>query len=286
MEISSKRIKRNPGDKINIYFLGDIHEGNCNSNEKSLKEAVEIIRNDPIGYWFGMGDYIDAITHTGDKRFDPLSIAKKYNIRDLKDLPYRQAQQVFIKLSPIADKCLALLCGNHEEAYIKYNSSDVYGKFVEMFKTSAHRENKSPFKMGYDGFYRLIIHNREKHILTISFALNHGIGGAGFLPGYKVNIAHKCFKYMYADVNVMGHIHQLMHNRKPIVTVSQRNDKLNKINRYWGSSGCFLNSYVTGNNNYFEHKAGVRGESDIGMLKFKIKINANSWDGKFESIYL
>jgi len=61
---------------INIYFIGDIHEGNCNCNYSALKEAVKIIMDDPNAYWFGMGDYIEAITHTGDKSFGGVKYTK------------------------------------------------------------------------------------------------------------------------------------------------------------------------------------------------------------------
>lgn len=291
MEIGQKRIKTKINEKINIYFLGDIHEGNCNCNHEALKEAVGIIKNDENSYWIGMGDYIEAITHVGDKRFDPLSISREYNINDLKDLPFKQASRVFEYLYPIGDKCLALLVGNHEEKYTKYNSSDIYGKFVNMFKTSAHAENTPPFKIGRVGFYNigLVVNGSDSAKAVIRIALNHGVSGGGYLEGYKINNVHKLFKYMYGDINIMAHIHQLGKDKKNIVT-STNYGNLVKKGRLWGISGCFLNSYVMGNTNYFEAQAGASGESDIGMLKCSVwitkKDNRYGWDASLEEIYL
>jgi hypothetical protein len=125
-----KSLKR--GESINIYGLGDVHEGNCNHNAEAFKKAVDIIKNDPDGYWVGMGDYIDAITHDDKKRFDPVTISEKYKLRDLKDLPVKQMEFVFDVINPIQGKCIALLIGNHEEAYTKNNSNDIYKKFTNM----------------------------------------------------------------------------------------------------------------------------------------------------------
>jgi len=288
MEIGSKTLKLQAGSKLNLYYLGDPHEGNCNMDEKALCEAVKIIQNDPNGYWFCMGDMIEAITHLGDKRFDPLSIHEKYNIRDLKDLPMKQAERVFSYIKPIQNKCLAVVIGNHEEMYVKYNSSDIYDRFVNMFETSAHEEGKPPFKIGYVGFYNLHINtrnNRDTANYTIGNALNHGITSTGKLAGSGINKVHDCFNLMYSDINVMGHIHQLNEDMEIVVTTNGRNELVRK-KRFYGSSGCFLRTYVIGNTNYYESYAGKSGESDVGMLKMNIQIKADSWDGKLEKIFI
>ena len=176
MEIGRKTIEVENKKPINIYTLGDIHEGNCNVNYKALKKAVDIIKDDPNGYWFGMGDYVEAITHMGDPRFDPKAISSNYAIKDLKDLPYKQFERVHEILQPIENKCLALLLGNHEEQYIKRHSSNIYDRFVNMFSTSAHEEGKPPKKLGYVGFYEINL-KCSSNVVVVGFALNHGVGG-------------------------------------------------------------------------------------------------------------
>ena len=133
MEVITREFSVDIGDEINIYFIGDIHEGNVNHAESEFKRAIQIIKDDPNGYWIGMGDYVEAITTDDKKRFNPITIAKKYGIRDLKDLPFRQMEVVYSRFQPIEDRCLCLLLGNHEESYIKHNSSDIYDRFVKMF---------------------------------------------------------------------------------------------------------------------------------------------------------
>ena len=291
MEIGKKTIKVKNSETTNFYFIGDIHEGNCNCNHKALAEAVDIVKSDPNGYWFGMGDYIEAIIHAGDPRFDPKAISQEYAIKDLKDLPMKQAERVFNYLRPIQDKCLALIVGNHEEQYIKRHSSNIYDRFTNMFETSAHEEGKPPKKLGYIGFYEIVLQNRESKI-NIGFALNHGVGGNGYLEGYPISNVYKVFKYYCADINVMGHVHKLIEDVKHTVTI--RNGKIRRVPKIVGVSGCFLNTFIEGNPNYYELKGGIGGESDIGMLKCGIKYirkvkdgkELYSWDGKMEKIYL
>lgn len=262
MEIITREFSVECGQELNIYFLGDIHEGNVNHAGSEFRKAVNIIRDDPKGYWVGMGDYIEAITTDDKKRFNPITIAKKYGISDLKDLPYRQMEAVFSVLSPIQDKCLCLLLGNHEESYIKHNSSDIYDRFVQMF-------DNPPPKVGYVGFLKLAFKTGDRRLYSPIIALNHGDGGGGFREGYPINKLWDVFRWTDADLSVMGHVHRLMEDDKKFIGVTQHG-RLKKKRRYVGISGCFLWTYQEGNANYFEHKG--RNESDIGMLKCNIVV--------------
>lgn len=274
MEITRHDFRANRKDKYNIYFIGDIHEGNINHAEDEFKQAIKIIREDDNGWWIGMGDYIEAITFDDKKRFNPVNIAKKYGLSDLKDLPYKQMEFVYKKLKPIQDRCLALLLGNHEESYIKYNHADIYERFADMF-------HPKPPKLGYVGFIKLVF-KRGTSRQSVLIAVNHGDGGGGFREGYPINKVHDVFRWTDADINVMGHIHQLEEDDKKITGVDQFG-KLQKRRKFWGVSGCFLNTYDDGHANYFEHKG--RAEGDIGMLKAQIRVG-DRLDIKLEKIKL
>jgi len=267
MEIAKKEFKLKIGEKLNIYFLGDTHEGNCNHADTELKEAVRIILNDPGGYWIGMGDYVEAI-NSKDPRFNPVEIAEYYRLKDLKDLPKKQADYIFAKLKPIEGKCLALLIGNHEESYMRHGGFDVYDYFRNLFSTSAHNPGHAPPKLGYVGFYRIILSQPKSDAhYKVDIALNHGIGGGGYREGYPINKVHDCFRWVDAEICVMGHIHALVEDSKKIQGVNNAVN-LDKRERFYGSSGCFLWTFQEGKTNYFEHKG--KNESDMGMLKAEI----------------
>jgi len=252
-------------DFINLYFLGDIHEGNVNHAVDEFKEAVKIIREDPKGYWIGMGDYIDAVTYTDRKRFNPVTIDPIYRVKDLTDLPGLQIENFFNKVKSIKDKCICLMIGNHEETVIKYYHNDIYKKLHHLF------DNK-PAKLGYVGFLNLSFIEAKQHRFSVSVGLNHGIGGGGFREGYPVNKLHDVFRSFEADLCVMGHVHHLVEDSRKLNT-PDNNSKLKKVYRHWGCSGCFLKTYNQGSANYFE--ANGRYEPDIGMLKATISMRGD-----------
>jgi hypothetical protein len=264
MEIVTFRKKLKIGQSLNIYSLGDIHEGNCNSNHEALKKAVGIIRDDPDGYWVGMGDYIDAITHDDKKRFNPVTVSEKYKLSDLKDLPVKQMEFVFDVINSIQGKCIVLLCGNHEESYTKNNSNDIYERFTNMFASSAWGA-EPPKRLGYIGFlvYRIEGANSVIHLL------NHGNGVGGLTEGYGITKAWQMASSFDCDISWIAHIHQLVEDDKKIIGVTEKG-RINRMRKFVGVTGSFLNTYDEGHANYFEGKG--RKEGDIGMLKASITL--------------
>lgn len=262
MEIVTFRKQLKRGQSLNIYSLGDIHEGNCNHNKEALKKAVKIIQSDPDGYWIGMGDYIDAITHDDKKRFNPVTISDRYKLSDLKDLPFKQMEYVFEVINPIQSKCIALLIGNHEESYTKNNSNDVYKAFTNMFASSAWGA-VPPAKIGYVGFVVYLIEGCN----SVVHGLNHGTGVGGTTDGYAITKAWQMASPFDCDLFWTAHIHKLVEDDKKIMSVSTRG-KLQKNRKYVAVTGSFLDTYQEGNANYFEHKG--RSEGDIGMIKASI----------------
>lgn len=266
------------GDEINIFFLGDIHEGNINHDSKSLKKAVDIIYNTPNSHVIGMGDYTDAKLPSNRKHFDASTVDPSYSIADLSNLPKKQAQRFCKNVEKIKDKFICLLGGNHEFNVSKYNAYDVYEEIYNKFPNAA--------ALGYMGILKIgFIHDkgRERANYTKTIMLNHGDGGGGFREGYPLNKVHDVFRWSDCDINIMGHIHQLLADDKKHHTVTQ-SDKLLMKRRFYGASGCFLRTYVDGQNNYFEHKG--RFDSDIGMLNLKFVIKQNEPDIFLQTIKL
>lgn len=255
---------------ITFYFMGDIHEGNCNHADKEFRKSINMIAADKqCRGVFLMGDIIECIINAHDPRWNPIEIAKEYKISDLKDLPRKQADRVLKKLQPIQHLILACMCGNHEEQYIKRHSFNVYDHYCKLISSN-------PVKLGYVGFYRLLFNRSSRgasHKLDI--ALNHGKGGGGFREGYPLNKLFDVFRWTQADVNIMGHVHTLMEETQTFMSVGQ-NIKLKMNKQLYGISGCYLRTAVPGNTNYFE--ANGRPQSKIGMLRLDVWIEGKNKD--------
>lgn len=258
---------------VNFYFFGDVHEGNCNKADKLFKKAVKIIDDDPCGRWFGMGDYIEAITINDKKRFDASGIHEKYRVKDLKNLPIKQADEFLHDIEPIFDKCEGIIIGNHEATCSKYNSVDVYKHIIKEV-ARGDEDRMKQLTLGMIAIGIINLHRSKTSRISFKMYLNHGDGGTGFLYGYPLNKLMELFRYSMADVNIMGHVHQLEIGMPKFNDVKWTKSDLcvfNKIRRVFGVSGTFLETYVDGNANYFEHKG--RREGDIGMLKINVSID-------------
>jgi len=266
MEFHTLNVDVNPGEPLNLYFLGDFHEGNANSNKTALKQAVEMIKKSSETsqtYWICMGDTIDAIINSQDKRFNPSEIDKRYTLHDLKNLPKLQVDTIVKMLEPIKKQCACCLIGNHEEEYIKRHSFDIYDYFASNFPFT--------FKMGYVGILRIAMKTPSRGATSYDIAINHGDTSSGTTPGAPINKMHQITRWYDVNATVMAHTHRLKVDRQQIIKLNRLGTDLIDTHKLWGMTGCFLNTYQKGTRNYFEHKGAAA--SDIGMLHLQLKLS-------------
>jgi len=269
---------RHDKSDLNIYFLGDVHEGNSNHDAKAFAKAVDIIKKDENAVWIGMGDMIDAINHK-DPRFDPIEIAREYGLKHLKDLPSEQTRRLYDKIRPIQYKCIALLRGNHEESYIRHNAFDATAYLSELM-------DDVPI-VGYTGFVRVGLVSKKKgnRRTYLRIYVTHGVGGGGYREGYPINVIHDVSRWVEADVYVMGHIHRMSIDKQTILGVRDSGEAF-VYDRWYGTNGCFLLKARTGTRGYFEGKRGPM--SSIGMLVLKTKFEKTRYTfvNKLEPIFI
>jgi len=263
--------------KINVYFLGDIHEGAANHQKRAFADAVKMIEADG-DYWIGMGDYVDCINHL-DPRFNPREIGEEYQVRDLDDLPRQQANKLIKALEPIKAKCLGLIYGNHEDSYRKHNTFDVVAYMCDHLEVANLRHK------AWISIVTEYTSNGKPITMPIKIVVCHGAGGGGMREGYPVNKTYDTFRWDMADIHIMGHLHRMstdraIYNRAEYDTIRQ--DKV-----WFGCNGCFLSKSEIGSDGYFEQRAGK--ESDIGMLKLSMDVSCvlkAKCDLRLEKIYI
>jgi predicted phosphodiesterase len=275
LEIGSKKIELSEGEPLNIYFIGDIHEGEINCQHDSLNDAVKRIAKSSRGNQTKtvlMGDLINCIVHSDKKRFNPAEFDRFYKVHDLIDLPQKQAERVNKFLEPIKDTVDIILVGNHEEEYIKRHNFNIYKNIYEKYPLAT--------PLGYVGLFRYNVKIKgDSTSMVLDLALNHGDGGSGGdLPGNAINRVFRTFTWFDADISVMGHIHRLAAEPIDVVALNNTGTGLRHSRKWEGCSGCFLKTYEPGNRNYFEAKG--KKPSDIGMLRAEIVFRRKLIDGK------
>lgn len=196
------------GAEFRIVPLGDIHLGAAGCDEKLLAAKVKEIAEDPDCYWIGMGDYCEFINRS-DRRFDPLTVADWIHVRHLADLPGAQLERILRYLSPIADKCLGLLDGNHEFVIRAKYERDIYSDIVTGIKKAGGFPADYRLALGYEGFLRLVFYwgaDRKHGSRQIDIALHHGWTN-GRLEGGKALNMQRWLWFLWVDLALCGHSH-------------------------------------------------------------------------------
>lgn len=195
-----------PSDLFSVWFLTDWHLGAKGCNEKLLKQHIKRIAEDDCAYWIGGGDYIDAVSHVGDKRYKPETIAKW--VFGHTNVVGKQRDYFLDMTAPIASKCLGMAAGNHEWESDRHYGGSVYW---DMVKGVAERKGVHPtmLALGAQGFVRKTFQltgvNRTKSWTMTTF-IHHGFGG-GRLAGGDALALQRMLNNYECDLLFAGHRH-------------------------------------------------------------------------------
>jgi len=248
-----------------IFPLGDFHFGAADHNSEALAGALSYIKETAKTRTVDVcliGDIIDAICIT-DKRFNPAEIAEHYKIRDLGDLPKKQADEVIRVLSPIKQFLAGrwAVVGNHCCTYIKMHYFDVFSYYCE--KLGIQKLNKFGIVL------KTVTGTKTTSSIRSKIAVTHPAnakGTGGIAPGYEIRSAINIYRSLDIDIGIIGHWHHM--SVKPVTTLAVNSEgKLFNKRRWYGVNGCFLNTYVEGSDGYAEGKPGDL--ADIGMLEIR-----------------
>lgn len=222
-------------DVFHLYPTPDVHLGNSACDEKALAEWVSTVAADPHAYWIGMGDYAEFINRK-DKRFDEESIAPW--LYGVGDLAKAQRDRAIATFAPIADKCLALVKGNHEETIYQHTERDVYGPMVE-----ALGKTGQPLGMDYLGFVRVAfqraaVGGQKPHCWACDIFVTHG-WWAGRLHGNGSLNLERLGGWVQAQLVLAGHDHKLK-TQCQVVVKPCKGGGVEKMRQVCGSVGAFL----------------------------------------------
>ncbi len=205
-------VKLNYAERVHLYPIGDGHVGDNNCDLKSLQATVDAINNDPYGIALLMGDMLNCATKTspGKAVFDQCMDTT--------------AQMKLLKkiISPIANKTVGALPGNHEERLSKEGVS-VTELLCDMLGIRY---------LGYSTTLIITIGDRR----YVVFA-THGAGGGGARPGIVTKLL-RLTALMPADIYLRGHSHGMMWFTEPKNKVID--DNVLKNNTYFVDTGAFL----------------------------------------------
>ena len=228
-------------DKFYLYCIGDIHIGSLHCAEHDLQRKITEIKDKKNAYWIGMGDYFDAILKD-DKRFDIGGLAdwvKKDNILE------GQRKRLKELLSPIADKCICMLTGNHEESIHLHKQDDITQNLCDDLKVKYG---------GYSCFVSLRFSRAGCRRAYIIHAW-HG-SGAAQTDGARLNRLTRLVNDIQADVYLMGHLHAMTtHTPDRLVF---RNGKIKSVKLAATITGSWLKAYTQNQPTSYAERSGYK----------------------------
>jgi len=232
MEVIETTITYARPDEFHFYPLGDEHCGIQHCAEGEISKQIKIIRDDPLGYWFGMGDKGEFISPS-DPRWD-VGVIADWVHQD--NIAVDQTDWYCDMVSPIKGKCLGLLEGNHEDAIRIHNHIDVHKNICTKLGVR---------NLGYAAFLKLVFkRNRSRECHSIIGYITHGSGWA-ITKGAKLNKLQRMMDAFQADFYAMGHMHDIITDSKPYLTLDVMN-RIKQKEKVGAVTGCWFKTYAQG----------------------------------------
>lgn len=189
---------------VNLYGIGDIHIGSREFDENVLKRKMEIIRNDPNGYFVICGDCMDFGIPNA-----------KTNVMEQTMQPFEQKEYLFEILKPYIHKCLAIVPGNHERRAVKsVGFNPLYDVACRWKVEDIYRENLALIKLCFG----------------ISHADRMNCYGIGVSHGSSANKHHKfAMGFDGVDAFISGHTHTPSYTNRGKIRVDLLRGSAKKI---------------------------------------------------------
>ena len=181
------------GRPVRIVPIGDIHIGDRMANMRLVADMVERIRSDPDCFVVLCGDLMNTAI-----------VGSKSDIYAEEMTPDAQIDKAVELLSPISDRILAIVPGNHEERISKTAGTDTTKRLA------AELGCKDLYRPEAALLYIRTGRNRNggtKSKNVYSVYINHGHGGGGRRAGSKVNSLQDLGYVIDADIIIAGHTH-------------------------------------------------------------------------------
>ena len=229
MQVKEVIIPYSWSEEFRLYTPTDDHMGTKHHAEQALKRQIEEIKKDKHGLWIHLADKGEFIVPS-DPRWD-IDVIEDWVKQD--NIATCQTKRWCDTYDPIQKQCIGLLEGNHEDAIRTHSHVDVQTNICERFKVD---------NLGYSCFIKFIFRRKnsaEAHSFIGFFT--HGSGWA-ITKGAKLNKLQRVMEAFDADLYAMGHMHDLITDSKPYLTLDS-NNRIKQKEKVGAVAGCWFRTY-------------------------------------------
>ena len=193
--------------------LSDVHWEDGHADRGQLERWRDWIRAEDNRYFFIGGDLFNVATRTSVSGI----FGSRLQLQDAID-------EAAAFVSPIADRCIGAVTGNHERRIHKHAGLDPLREFCRRFDIYHDADALYfKFRVGAKKYESGRRHNMKPVIYT-AFAM-HGAGG-GRMWGGKVNRMASMAGMVQADLYFMGHTHSKVAFREQFGVPDLRNNRV------------------------------------------------------------
>jgi len=213
--------------KLLLIPLGDVHLGAPTCNVGKFEKTLAFIARTDCWVVL-MGDLLEAASKG--------SVGAGWV--EQTQSPQAQLDALVEVLTPIKDKILIVLEGNHEERIWKQSGIQIAKVLAKMLGV--------PFG-GYSAFLKLKVRKNNYIVHT-----KHGSSNAWY-PHTKLTAAMRTAQHTDADLYLYGHTHELLSIKVPRRSMSTRSRTVKVSEKYFVLTGSFLEyegSYAQKKNMY------------------------------------
>ena len=210
--------------ELEIYPLADVHIGDPLMDKKRLKQFMEEVQDEPNRYVIVNGDILNWASKN--------SVSDVY-IEEIS--PNEQIDKAVDLLSPIREKILVIVDGNHEQRAYKSEGISPMCQVAERLDI---------FDVYSEGAYLLFIsfgksQGRDCRKMIYSLYGKHGRGG-GKRAGSKANRLEDMATIVDADIYLHSHTHLPLAMKKSFYRCDYRNRKVTQVEKLFVNSNAFL----------------------------------------------
>ena len=239
MEVIERTIIYTRPEKFYIYPLGDVHKGIIHCDEVSFEEKVNEVKRERNAFWLGMGDYADCVTPSDFKRWEGKILAPWMKGSE-DNIGPAQLDSVNEQLSPIWNKCLGLIEGNHEDSIRKWNH---YNFMTELLK-KANKKHEVKYG-GTSCFVRLNFKRKGGETHDFIIHARHGEGAARTSGARALAVLRLSQSMVNAHIVLMGHLHGQESPDIPQRLIL-RNGKIKSFETIATMTGAWVRAYMQG----------------------------------------
>ena len=244
---------------IHIYPFGDIHWNSESCDKKKFLAWCAVVKQDPLAFFVGMGDYLDSLSFNERKCF--IASALHDSSFERIEKAFREDTEDFIKqIKFMRGKCIGIIGGNH---YYKFASGITTDEMVCQALNCKF--------LGVNAIVVLRLWHDIHHTHQIKIVLHHGRGG-GRTCGSSINkLQEMLSSYDGVDIVLQGHDHNRnvdYVNRLGITEARNGKPKLYEKKILLARTGSFLRGYEPGKTSYVVGKA--LPPADLGGIKIEL----------------